>query len=809
MSTLTLTSPGVQINEIDLSLIARPIGSTDILATGFAAQGPTEEFVNISSISEFEQVFGAPTNAAERYLYHSSKQILNASPGNLIVNRLPYGSSTGIGYANSYSALVYPVETLFTFTSAQSGSFANFINNNTNVTSFSSWTSATSASINTIINTGTYYASSINAGVSSFSAFNTFTTDNSAIANYRIGAPVSILLSEDQYALINSNGVNWNNTLSYSFSSTDSNGASAVRFSTSAVTSFNSIANAGLVVINTAKTSVNDLYEGYYVGLCDNSNINPSTTFNAVTGMQSISTVTLGASSQAFTSVPPNRLNFQLSAANAFGKNSISQVLEDYPTGYDFSSVAFQDSLILVLFKIRTSIYQQDTVTLDYVVSEGYAGSLYANRSQNNPNGGSPSSFYLADVVNKKSSKINLIVNPYISKLGTWINSDGTPAKQVRVREGAKNIYASGVYIAETDTNSKDVGDVSAKLQRVLTQLQNSDEINLDITIEAGLGTINASANARKKSYPSQAKIFDDEYYLDLTGGLLDTTGTASPDTVWSDYLAISNQFTSLANDTRKDHIFIADPIRNIFVQGKDAKTSSSKTFVFSNQIYWPLKNLFNSLESSYVTTYGNWIKVNDTASDTFVWVPFSGWAAASIATASQVSYPWSAVAGFTRGTLTNVIDIAVNPTQKQRDLIYKINVNPVAYFPGDGYVIYGQKTQYSKPSAFDRLNVRRLFLTLEKQTQALLKYFVFEPNTFSTRQRLIGALSPIFDKAKINDGLYDYTIVCDERNNTPDVIDNNQLNISIYIQPVRTAEFILCDFIATRTGIDFNELIG
>jgi phage tail sheath protein FI len=97
----------------------------------------------------------------------------------------------------------------------------------------------------------------------------------------------------------------------------------------------------------------------------------------------------------------------------------------------------------------------------------------------------------------------------------------------------------------------------------------------------------------------------------------------------------------------------------------------------------------------------------------------------------------------------------------------------------------------------------------VQKQTQSLLKYFVFEQNSFATRNRLKGALIPLFDQAKLNDGLYDYQLVCDERNNTPAVIDNNELRISIYIKPVRTAEYILADFIATRTGIDFSELIG
>ena len=109
MSTLTITSPGVQINEVDLSIIARPIGATDVLVTGFAPQGPTEEIINIGSVSEYEEVFGTPTNAAERYLYYTSRQILSQSPANLLVSRMPYGSGGGEGYTNSYSALVYPI----------------------------------------------------------------------------------------------------------------------------------------------------------------------------------------------------------------------------------------------------------------------------------------------------------------------------------------------------------------------------------------------------------------------------------------------------------------------------------------------------------------------------------------------------------------------------------------------------------------------------------------------------------------------------------------------------------------------------
>ena len=170
---------------------------------------------------------------------------------------------------------------------------------------------------------------------------------------------------------------------------------------------------------------------------------------------------------------------------------------------------------------------------------------------------------------------------------------------------------------------------------------------------------------------------------------------------------------------------------------------------------------------------------------------------------------PWSAPAGFTRGQVTGVLDLGFYPKQKERDQLYKISLNPVVFFPNEGFVIYGQKTAQKKPSAFDRINVRRLFLTLENQTNTLARYFVFEPNTLFTRTNLKNVLTPIFDNAKNTQGLYDYLLICDERNNTPSVIDDNSLVVDIYIKPVRTAEYILVNFYATRTSTNFSEIVA
>jgi len=204
---------------------------------------------------------------------------------------------------------------------------------------------------------------------------------------------------------------------------------------------------------------------------------------------------------------------------------------------------------------------------------------------------------------------------------------------------------------------------------------------------------------------------------------------------------------------------------------------------------------------------YANWIKINDIYTGRRYWHPSSAFAAAVFARSDKATQTWYAPAGLNRGTF-NAIDIAFNPNQKQRDNLYEISNNPIVFFNGDGHVIMGQKTLQVKPSAFDRINVRRLFLTLERLVSQSVKYFVFEPNTQATRARLINTIGPLFEFAKTNEGLYDYLIVCDERNNTPLTIDNNELIVDIYIKPVRAAEFILINFIATRTGQDFSELV-
>ena len=161
------------------------------------------------------------------------------------------------------------------------------------------------------------------------------------------------------------------------------------------------------------------------------------------------------------------------------------------------------------------------------------------------------------------------------------------------------------------------------------------------------------------------------------------------------------------------------------------------------------------------------------------------------------------------RGQIKNVVKLSWNPTKTDRDVLYSGGVNPVVAFPGEGVVLFGDKTLQSKPSAFDRINVRRLFIVLEKAIAVASKYSLFEFNDEFTRAQFVALVEPFLRDVKGRRGIYDYRVVCDTTNNTPQVIDSNQFVGDIYIKPARSINFIQLNFVAVRTGVDFTEIVG
>ena len=212
------------------------------------------------------------------------------------------------------------------------------------------------------------------------------------------------------------------------------------------------------------------------------------------------------------------------------------------------------------------------------------------------------------------------------------------------------------------------------------------------------------------------------------------------------------------------------------------------------------------TLDSNYVGTYYPWVKILDRDTSRPVFVPPSVVIAGVISNTDAVAHEWFAPAGLNRGGLTSVTEAKTRLTHAERDELYEARINPIASFPGQGVVVFGQKTLQSKPSALDRVNIRRLLINLRKFIASASRFLVFEQNTVATRNRFLNIVNPFLTQVQSNSGLSAFRVVMDDTNNTPDVIDRNQLVGQIFIQPTRTAEFIVLDFIVQPTGAAFPE---
>jgi hypothetical protein len=210
--------------------------------------------------------------------------------------------------------------------------------------------------------------------------------------------------------------------------------------------------------------------------------------------------------------------------------------------------------------------------------------------------------------------------------------------------------------------------------------------------------------------------------------------------------------------------------------------------------------------DSNYVAEYWPWVKIPDVDLGKNIWVPASTLIPSVYAFNDRVAAPWFAPAGLNRGALDIAVQTERKLTHANRDTLYDANVNPIATFPNAGVVVYGQKTLQKKASALDRVNVRRLLIAAKKFIASSTKFLVFENNTAATRNRFLSIVNPYFENVQQRQGLFAFKVQMDEANNTPDVIDRNEMRGAIFLQPAKTAEFIIIDFNILPTGASFPE---
>jgi len=259
----------------------------------------------------------------------------------------------------------------------------------------------------------------------------------------------------------------------------------------------------------------------------------------------------------------------------------------------------------------------------------------------------------------------------------------------------------------------------------------------------------------------------------------------------------LANYLIDNIAEYRKDCVVFVSAPRSAVVLNPGSESSSIVSFRNSLR-----STSYAVLDSGYKYQY-------DKYNDTYRWVPLNGDVAGTVVRTDDTRDPWFSPAGFNRGQIKNVVKLAFNPDKANRDVLYKNGINPVVNFPGDGPILYGDKTLLAKPSAFDRINVRRLFIVLEKSISTASKFSLFEFNDEFTRATFRNLVEPYLRDVQGRRGIYDFRVVCNETNNTPERIDRNEFWGDIYVKPARSINFIQLNFVAVRTGVEFDEVVG
>ena len=260
----------------------------------------------------------------------------------------------------------------------------------------------------------------------------------------------------------------------------------------------------------------------------------------------------------------------------------------------------------------------------------------------------------------------------------------------------------------------------------------------------------------------------------------------------------VQNYVISNITSTRQDCVAFISPPQSAVINQNGYEASNITTW---------LNGL--GITSSYAVADSGWKYQFDKYNNVYRWIPLNGDVAGLCVYTDTIRDPWFSPAGFNRGQIKNAIKLAWNPTKTYRDALYAAGVNPVVSFPGQGTVLFGDKTLLNKPSAFDRINVRRLFITLEKAINKAAQSSLFELNDEFTRAQFVNLVTPFLRDVQGRRGITDFKVVCDTTNNTPQVIDSNQFVGDIYIKPARSINFIQLNFVAVGTGVDFNTTVG
>ena len=413
-----------------------------------------------------------------------------------------------------------------------------------------------------------------------------------------------------------------------------------------------------------------------------------------------------------------------------------------------------------------------------------------------------PSTTAYANNVNSQGDALHVVV---VDEDGTVSGTKGTVLEayeNVSLAEDAKTEQGGINYYKEV-INQQSSWIYWGKHQASLTNAGNRADKTNDGTPGSGTNFIcNDLPTANSMSGGVDGPLAGNDDYIRASNKFKNTDEVDVSLILASDHSAtcVRHYVNNIAED-RKDAVVCLSPRRADVVNN----TSYECKEVVDTLAYRDSLNL----DSSYAVMDSGWKYQYDKYNDLFRYVPLNGDTAGLIVQTDLTRDPWFSPAGFNRGNVKNVVKLAFNPSKSQRDQLYKKGINPVVKFPGQGVVLFGDKTMLTTPSAFDRINVRRLFIVLEKAISTAAKFTLFEFNDEFTRSQFKNLVEPFLRDVQGRRGVTDFAVVCDGSNNTGEVIDRNEFVGDIYIKPARSINFIQLNFVAVRTGVEFSEVIG
>ncbi len=778
MTSRKRNSPGIEINEIDRSQYNnRPdfsIVGTTTFVCGFADKGPNYTTEWINSTKTLKDLYGAPTNEPEKYFYNSAIEILGRG-GIFLASKLPYDNLS----KDKFAQVTYTVGSELISSNLSNDNF--YLSNLNKIdTTLTSYIEITNNSNDTSLIT--------------LSTLDGYKTRDTVIPKNTFKI---IDINRKQYDMINM-------LSSFSF-----NGGTST-----------TIQNNEYELLGIMPVIVSPINALYFQKLIEDDTKVQIDIENALSGEEysayisafnPISDATNRANIKLTQLMQLNtyQTNFELLlSANSINDQSVSKIATSYFPNItyltdNFINRQYLKQIGVVIFQLYKD--SANNKKLNFSPVEAFIGSLDRNDKDEITN----SSIYIDDIINTTSQYINFFSN-------IRITNDYKNASTILIKNQTASIL--GFLKSECVKNIDYVNSIIDPLTRIFDTNQDPNLVNIDIVCDAGVSNI-AQYVKNFGSYAVGNQEEDKNNNTPLTkynAEAYPEIWSADPDVIitqlWkledgtAGWKAVLKKYDSFCKDTRKDCIFLADAIRPFCLTGNEkiVRTTNLKNTI-ENSIVPNLKYI-TALNSSYSAGYCDWFYVKDYYTSDYFWLPPSIKAAGVCTYIDIYFHKWDAPAGISRASLNNVYDVAFSPRNDEAGKIYLQSWNYAVNYPIDGVVLEGQKTFQLQQTALDRINVRRLMIYLQKNVKTIARRFLYEGNTPYIRQRFVDTIRPIFEDAKNSYGIVDYAIRCDDTNNTTQTIENNELRCIIAVKPVKTTEWIICDFIVTNQSANVLE---